>query len=262
MKNYYAVLGVPHTASSDDIKRAFRSLAVKFHPDKNPSPEAEELFKEITEAYDVLSDWEKRKTYDLRWENPFREATADSTKKTHRDPRYKTKPPGYKHPSKPTVRDTMAEYLPYFRYFCWAGIAIVLILAIDFFVPYEATTENLQNVEVITGRRNQFSHYIFQTESGKKIKVYNYTARYLVEENQIVYHQTRIFRTVMYLSDVGPVLQIKIGYLYKTLVFFPLLLLLTSVLGVVSRKTVEFPFNLSLVSGMLLIITLTILVFL
>jgi hypothetical protein len=66
----------------------------------------------------------------------------------------------------------------------------------------------------------------------------------------------------MYLSDVGPVLQIKIGYLYKTLIFFPLLLLLTSVLGVISRKTVEFPFNLSLVSGMLLIITLTILVFL
>jgi len=93
MKNYYAVLGVPHTASSDDIKRAFRSLAVKFHPDKNPSPEAEELFKEITEAYDVLSDWEKRKTYDLRWENPFKEVGPDSAKKAHRDPRYQPKPP-------------------------------------------------------------------------------------------------------------------------------------------------------------------------
>jgi hypothetical protein len=262
MKNYYAILGVPNTASHDDIKRAFRKLAVKFHPDKNPSPEAEDLFKEITEAYDVLSDWEKRKMYDLRWENPFRDIPKEPPVKRHRDPKYKPKPPGYKPPRKQTVSDIMADYLPYFRWICWVGVAIAAILAIDFIVPYERITENLADVVEVTGRANKFSHYIFVSESGKRIKVYNYTARYLIEETKIVYHQTRIFRTVMYLSDVGPVLQIKIGYLYKSLVFFPLLLLLTSVIGVVYRKTVEFPFNLSLVSGMLLIITLTILVFL
>jgi hypothetical protein len=262
MKNYYAILGVSHTASHDDIKRAFRTLAVKFHPDKNPSPEAEELFKEITEAYDVLSDWEKRKVYDLRWENPFQETTAEPPKRKHRDPKYQPKPPGYKHPRKTTVRDTMAEYLPYFRYLSWAGLVVAFVVALDFFIPYREVTEKLNNVSEITGRRNQFSHYVFHVANGKNIKVYNYTARYLVAEENIVYHETRIFRTVMYISDVGPVLQIKIGYLYKTLVFFPLLLLVSSVLGVFYRKTVEFPFNLSLVSGMLLIITITILLFL
>jgi hypothetical protein len=262
MKNYYAILGVPNTASHDDIKRAFRNLAVKFHPDKNPSPEAEELFKEISEAYDVLSDWEKRKMYDLRWENPFRDVTSEPAKKKHRDPRYRPKPPGYRHPKRQTVQDLMAEYLPYFRYVSWVGLVISIIVALDFFIPYKVVTDDLEQVVAVTGKRNQFSHYIFQLANGKEIKVYNYTARYLIDEEKIVYHETRILRTVMYLSDIGPVLQLRIGYIYKTLVFFPLLLLVCSGLGVFYRKTVEFPFNLSLVSGVLLVITMAIIVLL
>lgn len=64
-KDYYKVLGVDKTASPDEIKKAYRKLAVKFHPDKNPGDKkAEEKFKEISEANEVLSDPEKRKKYD------------------------------------------------------------------------------------------------------------------------------------------------------------------------------------------------------
>jgi curved DNA-binding protein len=64
-KDYYKVLGVNKTASQDEIKKAYRKLAVKYHPDKNPGDKkAEEKFKEITEANEVLSDPEKRKKYD------------------------------------------------------------------------------------------------------------------------------------------------------------------------------------------------------
>lgn len=62
MKNYYEILGVPKTASQDDIKKAFRKLAHKYHPDKGGGSEAK--FKEASEAYSVLSDEQKRSQYD------------------------------------------------------------------------------------------------------------------------------------------------------------------------------------------------------
>jgi len=64
-KDYYAALGLEKTATADQIKKAYRKLAMKYHPDKNPDDKkAEERFKELTEAYAVLSDPEKKKQYD------------------------------------------------------------------------------------------------------------------------------------------------------------------------------------------------------
>src|ERR671935_37001 len=63
-RDYYEVLGVSRAASDDEIKKAYRKLALQFHPDRNNSPEATERFKEATEAYQVLSDAEKRSLYD------------------------------------------------------------------------------------------------------------------------------------------------------------------------------------------------------
>jgi molecular chaperone DnaJ len=63
-RDYYDVLGVSKSASAEDIKRAYRNLARKYHPDVNKEPDAENKFKEISEAYDSLSDDQKRRSYD------------------------------------------------------------------------------------------------------------------------------------------------------------------------------------------------------
>ena len=63
-RDYYEVLGVDKGASQDNIKKAYRKLAMKYHPDVNKDPGAEDKFKEINEAYEVLSDEQKRANYD------------------------------------------------------------------------------------------------------------------------------------------------------------------------------------------------------
>ena len=71
-KDYYAILGVAHDASTTEIRKAFQQKARKLHPDVNKAPDAEERFKEVSEAYAVLSDEGKRKRYDaMRSGNPF-----------------------------------------------------------------------------------------------------------------------------------------------------------------------------------------------
>lgn len=76
-RDYYEVLGVEKSASADEIKKTYRKLAVKFHPDKNPGDKsAEDKFKEIGEAYDVLGDEEKRAAYDRHGHAAFQGASA------------------------------------------------------------------------------------------------------------------------------------------------------------------------------------------
>src|SRR5215204_134923 len=80
-RDYYEILGVPRAASKDDIKTAYRKLALQYHPDRNKSSGAEEKFKEISEAYAVLSDDTKRKRYDtyghVGTEDAFRGSEAN-----------------------------------------------------------------------------------------------------------------------------------------------------------------------------------------
>lgn len=72
-RDYYTILGVPRTATEREIKKAFRKLAIKYHPDKNKSEDAEKLFRDIAEAHEVLSDEKKRKIYDRYGEDGLKD---------------------------------------------------------------------------------------------------------------------------------------------------------------------------------------------
>ncbi|XP_067292089.1 dnaJ homolog subfamily B member 9a [Pseudorasbora parva] len=70
-KDYYDILGVPKDASDRQVKKAFHKLAMKYHPDKNKSPDAETKFREIAEAYETLSDEKRRREYDQLADHSF-----------------------------------------------------------------------------------------------------------------------------------------------------------------------------------------------
>ncbi len=73
--DYYSLLKIRRDATQDEVKRAYRRLARELHPDVNPDPETQERFKEITQAYEVLSDTDKRRMYDMGVD-PFATAGA------------------------------------------------------------------------------------------------------------------------------------------------------------------------------------------
>lgn len=76
-KNYYQILEVPRNASQIEIRKAYRTLAIKYHPDKNTDENAPEKFKEINEAYEVLSNEEERRVYDLYGEEGVRQGVNE-----------------------------------------------------------------------------------------------------------------------------------------------------------------------------------------
>jgi hypothetical protein len=80
MKDYYALLGIESDASLSVVKSAYRKKASEFHPDRNTSPEAPARFREIQEAYDLLSDEEKRKGYDENRRRNLVEKPIDTAK--------------------------------------------------------------------------------------------------------------------------------------------------------------------------------------
>lgn len=83
MKDLYTVLQIETTATKIEIKRAYRKLALAYHPDHNKTPDGEEKFKEITKAYEVLSDQEKRQQYDMQ--RSFFDRTASANPQGYRN---------------------------------------------------------------------------------------------------------------------------------------------------------------------------------
>jgi len=252
MKDYYKILGVPRSATAADIKRAYRKLAVQYHPDKNPDPSAEAMFKEINEAYDVLSDQYKKNNYDWRQQAPSSQTTHQPQPQPHRDRAYRQqrqRPAGYKS-ERQRLREMMQHYLPYSIWICRIALALTTLFAIDFILPYRTKSEQVVNGYRVSGRRGT-GHYEVITDAGRKIKLYQAP----IETGQrIEYELTYIYSTVMSVTGEGE--EIKAGYEYRAMGLFPLAVFISALLSLLFRKNIEFSFNSGIVCSLLLIITL------
>lgn len=261
MKDYYQIIGVSPYATEAEIKRCFRKLAVLYHPDKNHSPEAEGQFKEINEAYEVLSDPVKRAEYNRLLANPV--LAFQKPEPYHRDPAYHRRNYVYREP-KQTLQQLMAEYLPYFRWVCWVALFFTCILAIDYSLPFKDSREEVVGIERVyrTGRSGGriYDHDVLLTKQGSRIVLFDDDLSYFEKTNVIDVQHTALFSKMVTASIPSGAYKIRVASVYGTLSFMPIILFITSLLGVSIRKSVEFPFNLTIVSFVLLIIVLYLLI--
>lgn len=261
MKDYYAILGVSYSATDLEIKRTYRRLAVKYHPDKNPDPQAEALFKEINEAYDTLSDPEKKVFYDLKRQNPFQGVIIEEPPRPrHRDPRYRgTARPAPTKGNRNNLKDLKRKYIPYLGWLCWVGITIPALLFIDYYLPYRIKKEMIVDGYAVgrqqrSNQTHSFKHIVFTTESGKLIKIDNLNEVMLEVGGEVQYKDTWIYGTVMEVSD--GMNTITTGHIYGAVAFLPSILFGIAAMGIYNRLDIEFYFSACIVCGVLSFVSL------
>jgi hypothetical protein len=146
MKDYYQILKVPRSASAMEIKKAYRALAVKFHPDKNPKANSVVLFQEINEAYEVLSDIDKKLVYDHKYDHRHEQSDfyeTIATKTQQKRPR----PPMYE--QKRRYAATVIDFTAYVPFFTWVnrvGLTLCLLLIIDYSFTYKIKNQEIINI--------------------------------------------------------------------------------------------------------------------
>lgn len=250
MKNYYNILGLSENANETEIKKAYRSLAVKFHPDKNPSPEATLRFTEITEAYDVLSDTKKKFIYDHQWYKFVHQPVQEQpVQEQHRDPKYRAHKNTHTKRKKPVHYQLMEKWNRYAHWINLAGMIMVIVYVADIFLPPIATEETITEVWMIKGRRG-VSHFKVHTESGKKIKVYNNVAR---PDEKVELSVSPIYRLPMSFYNITRPAEGTVASFSR--IIFPALLLIIAALGVFQRKNIEQAFSYGVGTAVLLILS-------
>lgn len=262
MKNYYTILGVSPNAHAADIKRAYRKLALQYHPDKNSSPEAELFFKEVNEAYETLGDSENRATYDQSLFNTGYEVPSQPEHPRHRDPYFRRKTGQEARPRSQgnSQLELIREYLPIFSWFTRASFLFTLLLIFDFVLPVSFSEEVISESYTVykTGRHGgkYYAYDVLQTEEGAEVELYDHAIDKFWDENTALLGKTFLFRLTRTIKNPRTHYSIDELGIFGNLRYVPLFLFITSLLGLVFAKKVSFAFNLSVVNFTLLLITL------
>ncbi len=254
MKNYYFILSLNIYASEADIKQSYRKLAVQFHPDKNPSPEAEAIFKEVNEAYEVLGDPVRKLIYDQMLIGAEVEVKPELPK--HRDPRYRPRPQTAAQ-RKPTHRQEvlamMASNLRYALMISRLTLMFSIVLFTDYSLPPVKTVTEI----VMESPTNRGSTFKLELRDGKTVSVSREAERNLRKANAINVYRSTWFSIPLMLEDEQTHYHTAVELsIYGNFIFWPILLLLTSLVGTFYWKGVEFRFNVGIVNFILFLLTL------
>lgn len=252
---YYDILGVPRSATESEIKRAYRRLAVAYHPDKNPDPSAEQLFKLINEAYEVLGDQSKRSRYDLELSGLSVVGQAVPQPPRHRDPAYRprrNRP--YRKSERERLRDMMKKALPYTSRISIFCFSLCLLLAIDYLLPRQQVSDS---IEYITQRRDyrrsgSVTWWVIHTSGNHTVDVPFERSSSFMPGDQVTLHRSMLFRISVQIDSREVTLPLRAN-IYGSFLFAPIALMIVSGFGILSRRDVDYGFNLGVATFVIFI---------
>lgn len=254
-------MGVEPNASTSEIKQVFRQLALQYHPDRNHSKEAEVLFKELNEAYQVLSNSQARQQYDLLLLtgniNPEPEI------KWHRDPAYRRKQEsGYKYqpPREPSARFILIHAsLRYFKWLSWVGCVWCALLGIDFLAPRKRIVEIVATDDYAVRRmilRNPTTDLLV-TENGYHFPVSQPELKYFPHGSELKIVHSSFFSLLIQVRNYDGTYELNnLASIYRNFAFAPLALCLVCGASLLIRKQAELRFNLGVVTIILAVMNI------
>lgn len=249
MKDYYEIMKVDRKATEAEIKRAFRQLANQYHPDKNPSVEAEAIFKEINEAYEVLSDPASRLDYDQRLASP-----AFFNYQYIRPQRA-----NYRGPSEKTILQN--SLLRYSRLLFVFGCMWCSLLIVDYTMPEEeligkVTTDMSKNIQLTVHPPSK----LLNTDIGRSFDVTSREMKYFPRQSDIHIYRSSLLSAVIRVENYnGTYVVNNLGSIYRNFSFAPIILVIGCILGLVIKDGVEFHVNLGIVVFLLMILNIILL---
>lgn len=241
MKDYYEILGVPPSASESVIKEAYRRLAKLYHPDVSKHPEAERIFKEINEAYEVLGDNQSRANYD----SPKVEfVVAPNPEPIHRDPKYRKAAPNMRGESDTQrLKRLMEEYRPFFLRVCQIALGFSLLMLLDVAIPSRIMNERVLSTDQLQVRRGAtISRVKTETQVFRVSLSRDENFPSLAVGNIITLKVSRVFGKVLAIKSTKTNF-VWLPKIYTVLSFFPIMLLVAAVIGVLPKTKTNVVLN-------------------
>lgn len=246
-------------ANAAEIKRAYRRLAVVFHPDKNQSPGSSSLFQEINEAHEVLSDPVKRALYDQLMTGAYAPVDVPPPQR-HRDPAYRRKQSGYQpRPAQVSERLMMMVYLlRYLRLISWIGVGWVSILVIDYILPFRQNPEEvISESKAVDLRKTHHSAHVVFTKERHQFPVSSAGEPYFKPGTLANVVTSRMLNIIVRVESQNKEYTItSLGSVYQIFAFMPVILLIVSGAGLLLKNEIEFRFSLMIAICMFLLINL------